>query len=211
MIRRRSVILFTSFIALSGGGGGGVAAQALSVDVAVDQSFTSLDPLPSPFGFAISTGGIRLWGPFGVQASFRSVSDPGGTVDQRCGVSTCVDGLFERSNHMRTVGFGLTFDFVNPVDVWLTLVLSGTANWQSERFRHIQTGEQATLESSGADLGLASAAYLRLRPLVLGLRPEVSLHFDRIFAGACAADAPCWPSRNVFGLSAGLGWVWGSE
>ena len=112
---------------------------------------------------------------------------------------------------MRTLGVGLTYDFVNPVDVWLTLVLSGTANWHSERFRHVQTGEHTTLGSGGAEFGIATAAYLRLRPLVLGLRPAVSFHYDRIFAGECAPDAPCWPSRDVFGLSAGFGWVWGSE
>jgi hypothetical protein len=184
-----------------------VHAQAVSVDVAFDQSFTSLDPLPSPTGLTLTAGAIRLWGPLGVQATFRSVSEPGGVVDQRCGFESCVPGPFEQAYVMRTAGIGLSYDFVNPVDVWLTLVLSGTANWQVERLQHLESGERTTLDSGGADLGVAAAAHLRLWPLLFGLRPEITLHYDRVFPSECMLDAACWPARDVFGISAGFGWV----
>jgi hypothetical protein len=184
-----------------------VRAQAVSLDVAFDQSFTSLDPLPSPTGYTLTAGAIRLWGPLGVQAMFRSVSEPGGVVDQSCGFESCVPGPFEQTHAMRTAGLGLSYDFVNPVDVWLTLVLSGTANWQVERLRHVESGERTTLDSGVTDVGVAAAAHLRLRPLWLGLRPEISLHYDRVFASDCRLDAACWPARDVFGISVGFGWI----
>ncbi len=183
------------------------SAQAWSVDVSFDQSFTSHEPLPSPNGFLITAGVLRLWGPVGWQVSLRGVSEPGGIVPQQCNFSSCVAGPFEQTHELQTLGLGLSYDFVNATDVWLTLVFSGTVNRQIERLRHVQTGEKTSIGPGGQDLGIAAAAHLRLRPLVLGLRPELALHYDRVFASDCAADAPCWPSRDVFGISAGFGWV----
>jgi hypothetical protein len=209
MTLRRSTPWMCLFLALPPLRAAEARAQAVSVDVAFVQSFTSLDPLPSPAGVTLTAGALRLWGPLGVQATFRSVSEPGPMVEERCGFESCVTGPFEQTHAMRTAALGLSYDFVNPVDVWLTLVVSGTANWHVERFRHVETGERTSLDSGGTDYGVAAAAHLRLRPVVLGLRPEISLHYDHVFAGACLPDAACWPSRDVFGISAGFGWVLG--
>ncbi len=185
---------------------GDALGQAWSVDVSFDQSFTSLEPLPSPTGFTLTAGALQVWGPFGWQVSLRGVSEPGGTVPQRCNFATCEAGPFALTHELQTLGVGLSFDFVNPTDVWLTLVVGGTVNRQSERFRNVESGERASV-GSGHDYGLAAAVHLRLRPLVLGLRPQLALHYDRVFASACVPDATCWPSRDVFGVSAGFGWV----
>jgi hypothetical protein len=206
-MRRRLAVGLGTCLALALCSVADARAQALAVDLAFDQSFTSLDPLPSPAGFTLTASGIRLWGPLGVQVSFRSVSEPGGMLDQHCGFDGCVQGPFEQTYAMRTAGLGVSYDFVNPLDVWPKLVFSATANWQVERLRHLESGERTRIDPGGADLGAAAAAHLRLRPLVLGLRPELSLHYDRVFASDCLLDAPCWPARSVFGISAGFGWV----
>jgi len=187
-----------------------VHAQAWAVDVAFDQSFTSLDPLPSPTGVMLTAGGLRQWGPLGFQVSFRSVSEGGGTIAQRCTFASCVPGPFDQTHAMRTLGLGLSLAVPTPADVWLTLLLGATANWLVERLHHVRTGERSTVGSGVSDLGIASAVHLRLRPLVLGLRPEIALHYDRVFARECAADAACWTGGDVFGFSAGLGWVVGA-
>jgi hypothetical protein len=210
MIRRCTAQVLGALLAIGLSVASEIHGQVWSLDVGYDQSFTSLDPLPSPTGYALAVAGMGLWGPLGIQASFRGVSERGGTVDQSCGLASCAMGPFDQTHTMRTAGFGLSYDLVSPMDLRLSLVFSGTATWQVERLRHVETGERSTLDAGGADVGASVAAYLGLRPLLLGLRPRFGLRYDRVFASDCVPDAPCWPGRDVFGVSAGVGWVFGA-
>jgi len=182
-------------------------AQEVSFDVSFDQSFTSLEPVPSPTGFAVSAGLLRLWGPLGLEAGFRNAWDPGGTVDQRCGLDGCTTGPYEQTYTTRTAGLGLTYDVSPDSDVRLTLAAGATANWLARTDRHVSTGESATVDPTGSDLGLGASARIRLRPLWRGLRPGLSFHYERVLASDCVPDAPCWPGRSVLGFSVGFGWI----
>lgn len=188
------------------GTGRETAAQALVIDAALNQSFTSVDPLTSPMGLSVSVGGVGLWGPMGFHASYRDVREDVGEVAQSCGPSSCVSGPFDQSYSMKTVGFGISYDFVNPTDVMLTLGLNGASNWQVEGLTHLQTGERSG-NSTGSNYSLGVSADLRLRPVTGRIRPLLSLRYDRIRDGRCEADAACLRGRSVFGFAAGVSWV----
>lgn len=184
----------------------GVAAQAYFVDASMDQAYAS-DPLPSPFGFSVALGRTSLIGPWGLHVAWQSLSERGDSaIPQICGESACVDGPFDQSFSMRTMSVGLSYDFRNPVDVYLNLGLNAGRTRQIERLTHLDTGEE-TEDPTDWDHSLGGSLDLRLRPLFGPLRPAFSLRYDRIFGGSCAADAPCLPDRSVWSLSAGLSWV----
>jgi hypothetical protein len=184
-----------------------VAAQDWFGQIAFSQSATSLDPVPWPRGFSASVGGISLWGPFGLQAMYRRVAESAGTIAQHCTFVGCVAGPFDRSYLIRTWGGGLSYDFRNRTDVFLTLGLNATGNRMVERLENLGTGERTSLDAEGARFGLGVSAQLRLRPLAAGIRPLLALRYDRIWGAECLQDASCWPDRNVFGLSAGVAWI----
>jgi hypothetical protein len=108
---------------------------------------------------------------------------------------------------MRTWGLGGSYDFRNSTGVFLTLALDATANWQVERLEHLGSRERTTFDGSATELGLGASANVRLRPLLARLRPVIALRYERIWGADCLQDAACWPDRDVFGLSAGFGWV----
>lgn len=188
--------------------GSAIDAQDWFLDAAFDQSFSSGDPLRSPGGFSASTGGIAIWGPVGVHALFRDVSEGGEDISLDCaGVpAPCVPGVLGVSYQMKSLGFGLSYDFINPTDVMLTLAATGTRNWRRERIRHLGTGQPYDHELS-ASLGFSASAHLRLRPLMSGMRPELSLRYDRSGRGDCLPDAACWQGHGAFGVSVGFSWV----
>lgn len=182
------------------------SAQAYFVDVSIDQAYAS-EPLPSPFGFSVALGRTSLVGPWGLHLSWRSVSEQGDHgLPQVCGQTTCVDGPFDQSFSMRTMALGLSYDFQNPVDVYLNLGLNAGRTRQIEHLTHLDTGEE-TDERTDWDYSLGGSLDLRLRPLVGPLRPAFGARYDRIFGGACTPDASCLPDRSVWSLSAGLSWV----
>jgi hypothetical protein len=185
-----------------------VQAQDWFMDWAFEQSFSGSDPFRSPGGFTASAGAIALAGPFGVHATYRNVSDGGDDLTQDCvgAAAGCVPGTLSVSYDMRTVGVGVSYDFINPTDVMLTLALTGTRNWPTERIRHVVTGQRFRNDLAST-LGFIASAHLRLRPVLGGIRPEFSVHYDRSGGGDCAADAACWGGRSAFGVSVGFGWV----
>ena len=182
----------------------GLAAQTFFLDGMLNQAYTS-DPLPSPMGFAIQAGRTGIWGPLGLQFLYRQVFEDGGEVAQSCGFASCIDGPFNQSYSMRTVGMGLSYDFINPTDVVLTLAMNAGANWQLESLEHIDSGEELTGTEIGSDYSLGGSLDLRLRPWLGPLRPVFSVRYDRIWAGDCAADTSCGSDRNAWAFSAGLG------
>ena len=192
--------------------GSRLQAQDWFLDVALDQSFSSSDPLRSPGGYSVSTGGVAVWGPIGFQATYRDLSEGGEDIRLDCAVVTtpCVPGTLDVSYQMRSAGLGISYDFINPTDVMLTLALTGTRHWRKERLRHLSTGEPFDHELS-ASLGLSASAHLRLRPLLSGMRPEFGLRYEVSGSGDCAADGPCWPGHNAFGVSVGFSWVLRAE
>lgn len=187
-------------------------AQDWLADVAFDQSFSSSDPLRSPGGIVANAGALAVWGPFGLHATFRSLWDGGDDLFQDCvdAGASCVPGALGVSYRVRSAGLGISYDFVNPTDVFLTLGLIATRNWRSERVEHQATGARAENELP-VSWGLSASAHLRLRPLLGSMRPEFSMHYDYSGRGECAADAACWPGQRAFGLSIGLGWVFRSD
>lgn len=204
MIRFR-LLRYAAVVAVMGGCLPSAArAQDWFLDWALDQSFSSTDPFRSPRGFTASTGGIALVGPFGAHVSFARVTDGGPDIFQDCAglAGACVPGTLRSSYAMKTVGVGLSYDFVNPTDVMLTLGLTGTRSWHSEHLRDVATGEQFRNDLPSS-LGFSASAHLRLRPMLSGIRPEFAVHYDYGARVARALDS----SRNAFGVSIGLGWV----
>lgn len=202
-INRRATIglLAISFAAITPCAG---TAQTFFLDGTFNQAYTS-DPLPSPMGFAIQAGRTGIWGPLGLQMSFRQVSEDRGEIAQSCGFASCVEGPFDQSYSMRTVGVGLSYDFINPTDVVLTLGMNAGANWQLERLENLVSGEQLNGSEIGSDYSLGGSLDLRLRPWLGPLRPVFSVRYDRIWASACPEDASCGSDRHAWAFSAGLG------
>lgn len=185
-----------------------VGAQHWFMDVAFDQSFSSTDPFRNPDGFSASTGAVAVWGPLGLHATYRSVTDGGDDVFQDCAEApaSCVPGALAVSYRMRSLGLGISYDFINPTDVMLTLGLTATRNERTERVDHLATG-QRFVRRMPTSLGLAASAHLRLRPLLSGIRPEFSVRYDYSGSGECAADAACLDGHEAFGVSVGFSWV----
>ena len=182
----------------------GLAAQTFFLDGTLHQAY-SADPLPSPLGFAVQVGRTGIWGPLGLQLHYRHMSEDGGEVAQSCGFTSCVDGPFNQSYSMRTAGVGLSYDFINPTDVVLTLAMNAGANWQLENLERVDSGEEIDGSEIGSDYSLGGSLDLRLRPWLGPLRPVFSVRYDRIWAGDCAADTSCGTDRNAWAFSAGLG------
>lgn len=183
-------------------------AQDWFLDGSLDQSFSSTEPYRSPRGLTANMGAIALLGPFGAHVSFSAVTDGGPDLLQDCtgAPASCVPGMLSTSYRMKTVGLGVSYDFVNPTDVMLTLGLTGTKSWHTERLEHLGTGGR--LENDlASSLGFSASAHLRLRPVLSGIRPEIGIHYDHAARGDCRADAACRSGRNAFGVSVGLGWV----
>jgi hypothetical protein len=153
-------------------------------------------------------GAIAVVGPFGFHVTYGRVTDAGADVLQDCvdAPTPCTPGRLSTSFGMRTAGIGISYDFVNPTDVMLTLALTGTKSWHTERLENPETGDRLENDLT-SNLGFSTSAHLRLRPVLGGIRPELGVHYDRGGRGECASAAPCWGGRNAFGFSVGLGWV----
>jgi hypothetical protein len=188
--------------------GAAISAQDWYLDATFDQSFSSRDPLRTPGGFSVSTGGIAVLGPIGFHGLYRTLKEGGDDISMDCAgvLAPCVPGTLGVSYEMRSAGVGISYDFINPTDVMLTLALTGTRNWRRERLTHRVTGQPFDHELS-ASLGLSASAHLRLRPLVSGMRPEFAVRYDHSGRGACASGSACWQGHRAFGLSIGVGWV----
>jgi len=183
-------------------------AQAPFIDVGLQQSFTSSAALRTPLGVSAALGVLGLWGPMGVEVSYRDVSEGGGPIGQPCDIAQCPEGGFvDRSLSLRTLGVGISYDIENPTDVMLTLGLHGALNRQTEHLTDIDTGVRSSVTGTDSDFSFGLSADLRLRPVVSRLRPAFTFRYDRVSTITCAADAACFGGRNVWGLSAGISWV----
>lgn len=184
------------------------APQSWFMDIAFDQSFSSSDPFRDPGGFSASTGAVAVWGPVGLHATFRRVTDGGEESFRDCeeAPASCVPGTLAVSYTMRSAGLGISYDFINPTDVMLTLGLTATRNWRTERVDHLATG-QRFVNDLPTGLGVSASAHLRLRPLLGALRPEFSVRYDYSGSGECAADAACLAGHEAYGVSIGFSWV----
>lgn len=188
--------------------GSDVEAQDWFLDVAVDRAFSSSDLLRSPGGFSAGTGAIAVWGPLGFHVTYRDVSDGGDDFATDCSGTSlpCDPGTFAVSYEERAAGLGISYDFINPTDVMLTLAFTGTRNWRREKVTHLSTGRPYDHEVSSS-FGFSAAAQLRLRPLMGGMRPELGLRYDHSGRGRCGVDIACWQGHDAFGLSFGFSWV----
>ena len=207
MVRSSAYVTVMTLLVLASSGST-VEAQDWFLDVAFDQSFSSNDPLRSPSGFSVGAGVIALWGPVGVHASYRDVADAGDDIVLDCadGPASCVPGTLGVTYQLKAAGVGISYDFINPTGVMLTLAVTGTRNWRREKVRHSATGQAYDHELS-ASLGVAASAHLRLRPLGGGMRPELGLHYRSSGRGDCVAGAACWQGRRALGISVGFSWV----
>lgn len=186
----------------------GADAQDWFVGGALDRSFSGSAPYRAPGGFTLGAGGVAIAGPFGLQAAYTKISAGGDEVVRDCVGSgpSCVPGTLATGYALRTLGLGLSYDFVNPTDVMLTLALTGTKSWHDEEVEHLATGSSSRHELASS-LGLSLSAHLRLRPVVSVIRPELILHYDYNGRGECAAGTACWSGRSAFGVALGVGVV----
>lgn len=183
-----------------------VSAQALYVDAKATQGLAN-DPLPSPAGISVDIGRTSLLGPFGLHAGFRNLyEDEPGDATLDCAEVSCPEGPVEQSFAMRSVMFGLSYDFRNPTDVYMNLGFNGGLHWQIDKVTNLDSGSTEQAESD-PDFSLGLSLDLRLRPLVGPLRPVLTARYDRIFGESCTLETACRPDRSVWGFSAGLSWI----
>ena len=183
-------------------------AQDWFLDLGLEQAFSSGAPLHSPRGFSASLGSIAAWGPIGFHASYRDVAEGGHDIITDCTGAplACDPGTFRVRYEMRSAGLGISYDFINPTDVMLTLAVTGTRNWRYERITHRATGQPYDHEVP-TSLGFSASAHLRLRPWMSGMRPEFGVRYDYSGQGACGPEVACWQRHDAFGLSFGFSWV----
>lgn len=180
--------------------------QAYFFDASVHQAYAA-EPLPTPMGFSVAVGRTGIVGPLGLHAGVRSLFERGAhDLAQVCGFATCTDGPFNQSYSMRMIWAGISYDFPNPVDVYLNLGFNAGLNRQTEHLTHVDTGSEIEDRTDSA-LSLGGSVDLRLRPLLGPLRPSFSARYDRIYASDCAADVSCFPDRDVWSISVGFSLV----
>lgn len=197
--------LALTLLAVIGGMPRPLAAQALFVDVSVEQA-SAAEPLPSPVGFSLALGRTRIVGPFGIQAGLRTLYEGGSDVARRCTFASCTSGPFGRSYSVRLLYAGVSYDFRNSTDIYLNLGLNVGSSAQTEHFTHLESGEESEVDA-GEETTLGGSVHLRLRPLVGPFRPVFAGRYDRLFESDCLADAACVPGRDVWTISVGLSWV----
>lgn len=184
---------------------GSLTAQSVDVNVAVNQSFTSVESVPSPTGWRIGVHAPSRFGRLGVQAGIRHVSESGGEISGYCGLF-CVDGPFDQSFQLTTVDFGLMYAVVPGAVANLNLGVAGSLSSQRQRLEHLETGDVSSRSSVGPDLGVGVFAEARFPRLVLGFRPMAYARYDRIGASECVADGSCYGGRHVATVGVGIAW-----
>lgn len=180
-------------------------AQALDLDFAIEQAFTTLDEMGTPTGYRVGMAIPWMIGPVGLEIGYRTVSENLGVREQRCGMDSCTPGPFETAMSLRaaTLGVGVA-RMLNPFVEW-SAGISGSLTWQETEYRPGPdvSPEAYDNERIGPDPGLGGYASLRFPPLLSALRPFLYARAEWIAGGACAADAACFGDRYLG--SAGIG------
>ncbi len=202
---RRGAVFTWLAAALAAGSPDRLEAQALDLDFAIEQAFTTLDDMRTPTGYRVGMAIPWMIGPVGFELGYRTVSEDLGVRTQQCGLDTCTPGPFDTVMRMRaaTLGVGVS-RMLNPF-VELSAGVTGSLTWQDTEYRprpDASPGAYGT-ERVGPDPGLGAYTSLRFPPLLSALRPFLYARAEWIAGGACAADAACFGDRYLG--SAGIG------
>ncbi|MEX2467089.1 MAG: hypothetical protein WD995_09265 [Gemmatimonadota bacterium] len=204
MSQGTAVLFATALLGLAGPSD--AHAQAVDLDFAVEQAFTTLRDMGTPTGYRTGIALPGLLGPVGVELGYRSVSEYLGERPEHCGMDVCTPGPFDTVMRMRSAVLGLSLSrMLNP---FVEFSLGGTATltWQDTEYGPAVGAEPvaaASTETAGPDLGGGAFATWRFPPLVSVLRPFLYARAEWIRGGPCAADAPCFGTRYLG--SAGIG------
>ena len=123
-----------------------------------------------------------------------------------CGAFFCEDGPFDRVYLLRTGSAGLTYRVVRSARLDVAIGVAASFSHQSLRLTRPDNGETSSRDAVGPDLGVDVGADLGFGLLAWGLRPRISLRYQRTTASDCPADASCYGGRNVGTLGVGLAW-----
>ena len=183
-----------------------MSAQAVDLDFAVEQAFTTQRDLGSPTGYRAGVAFPKLLGPVGIDFAYRSVSEYLGERPAQCGFDVCTPGPFDAVMRMRTAALGVSAArMLNPF-VEFSVGGSVSFTWQDSEYGPTPAADPqaiATAETAGPDLGGGVFATWRFPPLVSVLRPFLYTRAEWIRSGPCAADALCFGTRYLG--SAGIG------
>lgn len=127
-------------------------------------------------------------------------------VAQWCNFISCVDGPFRERLVLDVLRAGVGRAVLEGGAGALRLAVGVTFVRQGRRLTEIATDDVRT-DGSLTDFGVGSTVTFLPAVEVLGLRPMAWAGYQRIFESACAADATCYSSRNLFELGAGLAWT----
>lgn len=182
-------------------------AQALDLDFAVEQAFTTLDDMGTPTGYRLGLALPSLLGPVGLEAGYRMVQERPAARAQRCGLSGCVPGPFQTVMRMRAATLGVGWStMLNPF-VEMTAGVTGSLTWQDIEYAPADGGVSGTAvldtETTGPDPGLGAYATWRFPPLLSVLRPFLYARAEWVDGGSCVPDAACFGARYLG--SAGIG------
>lgn len=184
----------------------GSGAQAVDLDFAVEQAFTTLRDMGTPTGYRVGVSLSNLVGPVGIDVGYRSISEYLGERPQRCGMDACTPGPFEAVMRMRAAWLGVSVSrMLNPF-VQLSVGGAATLTWQGTEYGPTNAGPQeaAVTETAGPDLGGGVFATWRFPPVVSVLRPFVYARAEWVRSGPCAADAACFGTRYLGSGGIGL-------
>ncbi len=182
------------------------AAQAVDLDFAVEQAFTTQRDLGSPTGYRTAVAFPNLIGPVGIDVGYRSVSEYLGEQPVRCGLDVCTPGPFDAVMRMRTAALGVSVSHM--LKRFVEFSVGGTAmlTWQDSEYGPTSAaGPEAitTNETAGPDMGGGVFATWRFPPILSVLGPFLYTRAEWIRSGTCAADALCFGTRYL--VSAGIG------
>ena len=182
-------------------------AQALDLDVALEQALTTVDDMQTPTGYRVGLAVPWLFGPVGVEMSYRAARQHVGEQAQRCSSDGCTPGPFDTALRMRAVTLGVGWSVMLNPFVEMSTGVTASMHWQDIEYGPGE-GANPDLDAYGTDVagpdpGFGAYLSWRFPPLLSALRPFLFTRAEWISAGSCPADGTCFGHRYLG--SAGIG------
>lgn len=179
-------------------------AQVVDLDVAFDQSFTSLSVLGSPRGVQVGLTANRLLGRIGIQVGYRHLTEYRGELTRYCDAFSCTPGPFDQSHVLNTAAVGLTLNAVRTIFVDVNVGFTTSFSKQEQELVNLDTGEETRRNSVGPDMGFGLFGDVRLPSIGFRLHPILYGRYERIGASECVPDGACFGGRHIGSVGLGL-------
>lgn len=197
-------VLFAVAVGVLAGDPAGGGAQVVDLDIAYNQTLTSVAEFRAPRGMRVGFTANRLLGRVGLQVSYRHLNRYAGEIPDYCGDSSCTPGPFDESEFLNTTSVAITLNVVRTIFVDTNVGFFTSFSTQGQHLVNLDTGEETRHNSVGPDMGFGVLGDIRFPPIAFGIHPVLSGRYERIGASDCVADGPCLGGRHVGSVGIGL-------